>query len=254
MKFLFLVGSAIKHFLEKDFSSFSEEERFNQTLKSIESIREKNPDSYIVIFECSFTEIKKEHKEILTEKCDLLLEFYNDPVMKTLYENIGNNPRYLPFGKSLLETRCLLNTLNHIKKEKLFQDINRVFKITGRYTLNEYFNINDYKSSFLHKKYVLKKVDYSKTDEIDSENIYASLYQLKGMIVTGLWSFDILLFDEIMNVLENSFDYMQKMIIYTSGVDIEHSLYKFLNKENIIFTSNLGLTVLKGFDGVSYKL
>jgi len=251
MKFLFLVGTAIKQFLEHEFGAFSEEERFKQTLKTIETIREKVPNSYIVVFECSYKEIEKQHKKILKDKCDLFLEFYEDPVLNSLYKNIEKKPNYLIFGKSLLETRGLLNTLNYIKDRNMFSDSKRIFKMSGRYTLNEDFNIDDYKSSFLDEKYVVKKYDYQ---EDDQENPYLELYQLKGMIVTGLWSFDKSLLKQTIKNLEKSFSYMEKMIMYTGGVDIEHSLYKFLNHKNILSISNLGLNVLKGFDGDSYKL
>jgi len=133
----------------------------------------------------------------------------------------------------------------------MFSDSKRIFKMSGRYTLNEDFNIDDYKSSFLDEKYVVKKYDYQ---EDDQENPYLELYQLKGMIVTGLWSFDKSLLKQTIKNLEKSFSYMEKMIMYTGGVDIEHSLYKFLNHKNILSISNLGLNVLKGFDGDSYKL
>ena len=38
MKFLFLVGSALKHFKEDKFSAYDEEQRSNQTLETIESV------------------------------------------------------------------------------------------------------------------------------------------------------------------------------------------------------------------------
>jgi hypothetical protein len=39
------------------------------------------------------------------------------------------------------------------------------------------------------------------------------------------------------------------MIQYTAGTDVEHSLYRFLNKKNIVNISNLGLTMIKGMSG-----
>ncbi len=44
MKFLFLVGSALKHFQEDKFSAYTEEQRFEQTLETIKSVREKTPN------------------------------------------------------------------------------------------------------------------------------------------------------------------------------------------------------------------
>lgn len=254
MKFLFLIGSSLKHFQEEKFSAYDEEQRFDQTLKTIQSVRDKVSNSYIVLFECSAYPIDEKYKEVLKDKCDLFLEFYGEPVLKQLYENISVRPELITYGKSLLETRGLLNTLYVIKKHNLFSDSQRVFKLTGRYLLNDDFDIKDYQSKFLENRYIIKKYDYlvqeeNVLDEKTLENVYAYLYGAKGMMVTGLWSFDRMLFNESVESLEKAFLYMEKMIQFTAGTDIEHSLYRFLNKQNIISIPNLGLTVIKGMSG-----
>jgi hypothetical protein len=259
MKFLFLIGSALKHFQESEFSAFTEQQRFEQTLETIKCVREKAPTSYIILFECSYTSITEEHKDILRDKCDLFLDFSNEPVLQAIYENIQKRPELITYGKSLLETRGLLNTLYYIRKHNVFSDSQRVFKLTGRYLLNEYFDINDYKSKFLEERYVIKKYEYlpqeaENFDEKELENVYAYLYGAQGMMVTGLWSFDRILFNEIIESLEKAFRYMEKMLQYTAGTDVEHSLYRFLNKKNVISIPNLGLTTLKGMEGDSYKI
>jgi hypothetical protein len=259
MKFLFLIGSALKHFQESEFSAFTEQQRFEQTLETIKCVREKAPTSYIILFECSYTSITEEHKDILREKCDLFLDFSDEPVLQAIYENIQKRPELITYGKSLLETRGLLNTLYYIRKHNVFSDSQRVFKLTGRYLLNEYFDINDYKSKFLEERYVIKKYEYlpqeaENYDEKELENVYAYLYGAQGMMVTGLWSFDRILFNEIIESLEKAFRYMEKMLQYTAGTDVEHSLYRFLNKKNVISIPNLGLTTLKGMEGDSYKI
>ena len=258
-KFLFLVGSALNHFQEKDFSRYNTEQRFYQTLDTIKSIKEKVPDAYICLFECSYKPISDEYKEVLIDKVDLFLEFYDEPIIKTLYENFSQKEELIIYGKSLLETRGILNCLYLMKEKQLFTDVNRIFKLTGRYILNDDFNICDYESRFLEERYVAKTYRYidiekerMKVDELD--NIYAYLYQAEGMIVTGLWSFDRMLFNETIEALERSFIYLEKMIQYTSGNDIEHALYRFMNKEKIILTSNLGLNVNKGMETANYSI
>lgn len=258
-KFLFLVGSSLEHFAEKDFSRYNTEQRFYQTLDTIQSIREKVPNAYICLFECSYKPISNDYKTVLAEKVDLFLEFYNEPGIKTLYENFSQKQELITFGKSLLETRGILNCLHVIKEKQLFTDVNRIFKLTGRYTLNEDFNIQDYESKFLENHYVAKTYNYlNKEKEYmkidDLENIYAYLYQAEGMIVTGLWSFDRMMFNETIEVLERSFIYLERMIQYTTGNDIEHALYRFLNKSKIISIPNLGLNVNKGMETANYSI
>jgi hypothetical protein len=258
-KFLFLVGSSLEHFAEKNYSRYNTEQRFFQTLDTIESIRTKVPNAYICLFECSYKSISSEYKSILQEKSDLFLEFYNEPGIETLYENFSQKPELITFGKSLLETRGILNCLYLMKDKQLFTDVTRIFKLTGRYTLNEYFEIKDYESKLLENYYIAKTYSYL-NKEIESmntdnlENIYAYLYQAEGMIVTGLWSFDKMLFNETIEALERSFVYLEKMIQYTTGNDIEHALYRFLNKERIISIPNLGLNVNKGMETANYSI
>jgi hypothetical protein len=254
MKFLFLVGSALKHFQESSFSAYTEQQRFEQTLDTIECIRKKVPNSYVVLFDCSHKSIDAKYKDTLRKKCDLFLEFYDEPVIHQLYKNIEQRPELITYGKSLLETRGLLNALYEIRKHNLFSDSQRIFKFTGRYLLNDDFDISDYQSRFLEGKYVVKKYDYNTEEsenynEEDMANIYAYLYGAKGTMMTGLWSFDRFLFNEAVKSLEKAFAYMEKMIQFTAGTDIEHSLYRFINKNNIVTTQNLGVQVIKGMKG-----
>ncbi len=120
--------------------------------------------------------------------------------------------------------------------------------------MNDDFDIKDYQSKFLESKYVLKRYEYlpqeaENYDEKELENVYAYLYGAKGMMNTGLWSFDRMLFNETVEALEKAFIYMEKMMQYTSGTDVEHSLYRFISKDNIITIPNLGLTMVKGMSG-----
>jgi hypothetical protein len=252
-KFLFLVGSAVNHFKEDDFSSFKVEERFQQTLDTIQSIKDKVPDAYILIYEASETPIKQEYKDKFIEQSDLFIECGDDPFMKSLYENIHRDPIKFTFVKSMLECRCLQLVLNHMMEHNIFNDTTRVFKLTGRYKLNEYFDIDDYKTRFLTNKYVMKYYDYEERFE-DIENIYSLLYGCKGSIVTGLWSFDRFLFGDIFNILEKSFQYMERAIQLTAGIDIEHTFYHFIDRDKILNVSVLGLDLIKGMSGERFSL
>lgn len=252
-KFLFLVGSAINHFNAEYISEFTAEERFQQTLDTIQSIKDKVPDAYVLIYEGSETRIKEEYKDKFIKNSDLFIECGNDPYMKSLYENLHRDPDKFTFVKSMLECRCLQIVLNNMKEHNIFNDVTRVFKLSGRYKLNEYFDIDDYKTRFLMNKYVMKYYDYEERFE-DIENIYSLLYGCKGSIVTGLWSFDRFLFNDIFNVLQRSFEYMERAIQLTSGIDIEHSFYHFIDRDKILNVPFLGFYLIKGMDGDRYSL
>jgi hypothetical protein len=252
-KFLFLVGSALNHFQEDRYSEFNSQQRFEQTLDTIKSIKDKVPDAYILIYEASETSIKEEYKEKFIELSDLFLECGDDQYMKSLYENAHNDHHRFTYIKSMLECRCLQIVLNHMMEHNIFNDATRVFKLSGRYKLNDYFDIEDYKSKFLINKYVMKYYDYEERFE-DIENIYSLLYGCKGSIVTGLWSFDRFLFNDIFSVLQKSFEYMERAIHLTAGIDIEHTFYHFIHRDKILNVPSLGLDLIKGMDGDRYSL
>ena len=252
-KFLFLVGSALNHFNTEHISAFTTEERFEQTLDTIKSIKDKVPDAYILIYEGSETSIKQEYKDKFIELSDLFIECGDDPYMKSLYENVHRDPNKFTFVKSMLECRCLQITLNYMMEHNIFSDATRVFKLSGRYKLNDYFDIEDYKSKFLMNKYVMKYYDYKERFK-DMDDIYTTLYGCKGSIVTGLWSFDRFLFNDIFIILEKSFQYMERAIQMTAGIDIEHSFYHFIERDSILNVPVLGLDLIKGMDGDRYSL
>lgn len=252
-KFLFLIGSALNHFNAEHISAFTTEERFQQTLDTIKSIKEKVPDAYILIYEGSETSIKEEYKDKFIELSDLFIECGNDPYMKSLYENVHRDPDKFTFVKSMLECRCLQITLNYMMEHNIFNDVTRVFKLSGRYKLNDYFDIEDYKSKFLMNKYVMKYYEYKERFK-DMDDIYTTLYGCKGSIITGLWSFDRFLFNDIFNVLEKSFQYMERAIQLTAGIDIEHSFYHFIERDSILNVPVLGFDLFKGMSGENYSL
>jgi hypothetical protein len=251
MRFLFLIGSSLHHFNEENISAYKTEQRFEQTLETLKSVREKVPNAYLCVFECSQFPIEEKYREKLIQDTDLFVEYYDEPGMKTIYENLIKKPEAFTFGKSLLETRGLINILHQMKRENIFSDAQRVFKLTGRYKLNDDFKIKDYESRFLENHYVMKTYEYLQKE---MDNVYAYLYGAQGMMVTGLWSFDRILFSDTLSALEKSFDYMERMLQYTSGTDIEHALYRFLNPKNILHISNLGLNVNKGMNGETYSI
>ena len=64
-------------------SVFTREERFKQTKKTIESIKEKIPDCRLMIVEC--TDFTEEEKAYFEKECDFVLNLWDK---KEVHENI----------------------------------------------------------------------------------------------------------------------------------------------------------------------
>ena len=113
-------------------SVYTHEERFAQTLKTIDSVKEKIPNCVVCLVECSLFDTEEE--TILKNKCDIFINLYQN-------EEIRNILLYSP-SKSLCEALQTLNVILYIRQNNI--KFNNFFKITGRYVLNENFKYELY--------------------------------------------------------------------------------------------------------------
>lgn len=113
-------------------SCYTKEERLTQTLGTINSIRKLNDNSLILLVECS--DIDESMTNTLKSKVDFFLQTYDNSYVR--YACLDTNKK--GFGEIMkLEQACKFIKDNNIK-------FNRLFKISGRYFLNESFNKNNY--------------------------------------------------------------------------------------------------------------
>lgn len=251
-KYLFVISSAINHFQEDKLSRFTINDRFKQTLETIESIKNKCPESTICLFELSETKLNTTYETSLKSKVDIYLNFSGDDEIQTMYINFSKNLDLFKYGKSLLEIKGFILTLEYLKSNDLLYNITRIFKITGRYLLNNNFNIQEYNSIFLRDKYIANFGNFSRVEPLS--NVHYYVYKNEGFITTALWSFGCDLLNETIEIFYKSYDYLSRMLLYTPGNDIEHSVYDFIDKSKLIYCDILGVTVIKGMDEDNYKI
>lgn len=119
-------------------SCFDKETRFEQTLKTIESIRQLNDNTKIMLVECS--EITDEMTDLLRSKVDYFIQTYSDlDVRKACLDS--NKKGHGEIKK--LQKACEFIKLNDIK-------FNRLFKLSGRYFLNSNFSKENYNQENLY--------------------------------------------------------------------------------------------------------
>ena len=138
-------------------SVYTREERFNQTKKTITSIKQHIPDRKIILVEC--TDFTKEEKDYFKSECDYILNLWED---KNLHTNIFGS------SKSLGEGTMTICALEYIFKNN-FQFEN-LYKICGRYWLNDDFKYELYNNS----KDIFKKIGN------DVNNIFTSFYKVNN--------------------------------------------------------------------------
>jgi hypothetical protein len=228
----FIVTSA----MNTKFGVFSPEERLAQTIDTINSITSRVPEASIILLEMAGEPLTEEQKETLNPYIDLLLDFTENPVVKSIYES----PNW-DIVKNSTELMCFGAALRQLKQAEALNDFDRVFKISGRYVLNDKFDINYYEQAALSNKIGIKK-------RMPSQFSYETT-QVAEQYMSRLWSFPTNRLDTIINVYDNMLKFMSERVNAGGYVDIEHCLFKFLPQADIIELDSTGLSGLLGPNG-----
>ena len=116
-------------------SVFSVEERYKQTLHTIETIYKYIPNSEILFCECSDLSNYSYMEEDIKNKCTFYYNFYtNNNILKNVQS---------PY-KGLGETSIMLESIKILKNK----NYKYLFKISGRYYLNDQFKYEDYNNNY----------------------------------------------------------------------------------------------------------
>ena len=141
-------------------SIYTCDERFEQTKKTIESIRNNIPNSTIFLIECS--QLTKEQLEYFIEKTDIFINIFdtgNTDFIDAIYSK----------SKSLGEASQTIYALEYIIKNNI--EFTHFFKISGRYYLSDKFNF----ATFENDMNVIKYIDGNRN------NCFTALYKLKNI-------------------------------------------------------------------------
>jgi len=122
-------------------SVFSKEERYIQTKKTIESLR-KIPNKKIILIECS--QLKEEEKEFFMHNTNYFINLFelNDDNIK----NRINSP-----SKSLGEGTMTIYALDYLFKNNI--NFKNLYKISGRYWLNDKFDYSKFNNDLINVQY-----------------------------------------------------------------------------------------------------
>lgn len=134
-------------------SVFSHDERFEQTKKTIASVRKYIPNCWIIFIECS--PLTAEHDAYIRANVDYFQNLWDTPIRGRMFTN----------SKAMGEGTQTIYALNHLFKENLVFD--NFFKISGRYFLDDRF---DY-AKWDNDKIIIQ-------DWNDSKSVFTFLYKM----------------------------------------------------------------------------
>ena len=222
----FIVTSAIN----SKFGVFTPDQRLEQTLGTITSIKNKIPSAKVVVMECCGTPPTQEQHNQLVAASDLFIDYSRDEDVVALYDNdnwdvVKNGTEIMVFGK----------LLNLLKNDQWFtlQSIDRIHKMSGRYILNDMFDPETYEQTEVQNKIVIgPKYKSQFPPEVTT---------VPFQYMARLWSWPTGRLDEVIKVYEDSFIFFAERLAAGGYVDIEHVLAKFLNPDVVHEIENLGV-------------
>lgn len=160
-------------------SIYTSDERFEQTKKTFQTVREKIPNAKTFLVECS--KLNQEQETFMLQNSDYFLNLYgNEEIRKNMHSE----------SKSLCEGTMTYQALQSIENNHIEYD--KLIKISGRYWLSDNF---DYDKNFNHDKMVVKYIGN------DKNNVFTALFQLPREMVEKFKVFLLSNLDKMINCI-----------------------------------------------------
>ena len=237
-QYAFLVTSAIN----TKFGIFNSSQRLKQTLDTINSIKTRAPGAKIILIEMGAIPLTEEQSQQLTSEVDYTLNFNNDPTVVDLFNSTDNWDVVKNVNEVMCFSRALATLTEHTD---VLDGVQRAFKISGRYSLVDEFDINYYDQYSVQHHIVVSQAK--------SSQFPYQLTHVEKQFMSRLWSWPTALTPEILEAYNKGLVFIQERIISGGYCDIEHMLYKFLDHNKIIEKEVVGIAGHIGPNGVAVK-
>lgn len=220
MKTAFIITSAIN----TKFGVYTTEQRLAQTLETVKSIRKHVPDAKIFAVELAGIAPTEEQKKIMLENLDQYVILSEDQDVIDIFNSTDN----WDIVKNTTEVLGFSRALSQFD----FTGIDRVFKISGRYTLSDAFDIKSFEP--LTDRIVVSKRRNSQF----GPGVTGGISQ---QYMSRLWSWPANKTQDITEVYEQGFIYIAQVLAAGGYCDIEHMLFKFLPAGLITEVDRIGI-------------
>lgn len=225
MKYGVLVTSAAN----AKFSVYPPEERVEQTLETVDSVRARIPNAFICMTDCGIPGIEGELRNKLVNSVDKFIDLSKDKNVNW----IANNITHQDTVKNLTELVVVGKFFKLASENKWFADCDRLFKVSGRYWLTERFDITRYEQDDVKGKYVVSKKMLSQFNPaLTGQSLQ---YMLR------VYSFDKALLEDFIQRISIMTNHMQSRVNDNGYIDIEHLFCKFLPKDLTLEIARTGV-------------
>ena len=209
-KTLFIVTSA----LNPNMGIINRQDRLNQTLDGLKSLREKMPDAIVLMVDGSPNKIEEEKVKALKEYVNFFADFSQD---KEILQFSSTGRKSEAENVLLFKTMLLLQHDEGLKN--IMETVNRIVKLSGRTILTDGFDIAEHNHP---GKYVFKT--RMPTWIADSRKEFAT-----DLLITRMYSFCPTLIDNYMNLCS-----LNVGLITQTHIDTEHAHFVNINKDLLV--------------------
>ena len=235
---VFMITSAIN----TKFGVYSAQQRLDQTLATIASVKTQAPGARIFLLEMAGIPLSIEQANTLSAQVENLIDFTGDPDVVGLYNSTDN----WDVVKNVTEVMCFGKALKRLHNDVIkFENTDRIFKLSGRYTLNNKFDLSWYDNYRVQEQII---VGASRSSQFAFD-----LTLVERQYMSRLWSWPTKLTDEIISVYDRTLVYMGERLSHGGYVDIEHALYKFLDPNKVTEKQEVGVEGNIGPNGLAVK-
>lgn len=228
MKTTFIVTSAIS----TRFGVYNYDQRLQQTLDTIKCLRDRVPDCKIVVNEVSGSGITPETESVLLDCVDVFLDFTKNSDVQFIY----SAPQWYnnwDVVKNLTELTTFPQSLKTLWDAGEIQDQDRIFKMSGRYMLNEKFDLSVYEQDHIKHKVVIGK-------SVPSQFPY-NVVGMSMQYMCRLLSWPTARHQDMIEYYNVGRNYMVNRMSVGGYADIEHCLYHGIPREIVHELDEVGV-------------
>jgi len=231
---VFLVSSAIhaKHGI------YDTQTRLEQTIETCKSIRNKC-DAEIIILDGGYQDITEQERETLSKYIDKFYSFADAENVRQL-QQVPNHD----IVKNMIEIIIFGSFFDKVDSEGWRDKYKRIFKMSGRYTLNDNFN---------YDKHMQAKDKVVIRGPFTSQFSSGTTGGVRLQYMSRLWSFDAFLLPYIKDTYLDMFNHMSERLNNKGYIDIEHLLYQYLPDSLVQEIQPIGVEGKLGPNGTLVK-
>jgi len=228
--------------INSKFGVYQGDARLEQTIATVASVRARIPGAKVFLLEMTGIPLTDHQRDCITGAVDHLLDFTTDQNVVGLYHSTDN----WDVVKNVTEVMCFGNALKTLSKDPGFvKDYDRIFKMSGRYLLDERFDI-DFYNEYKNKHSIV--IGPKKSSQFPYH-----VTEIEAQYMSRLWSWPTQLNAEVISFYDHALNYMYQRLANNGYADIEHCLYKFLDPAKIINKESLGIVGNIAPNGVPIK-